>query len=208
VWNVIEEVAGPVGLVGLDGAPIAAVLDAGDSGESLVGDDPGPAGDAAAFMDDFLVGLGDQVHVIHLSGLQDGLYEVLTYGWTPSDPTNLTSVAIEGQFRPPHFCGGAWPGDFVEGVTHTVHHANVVGGVLGIELSAGDFRSNGNINGIQLVRLGDVCPADWNHDGIADSQDFFDFLTDFFDGFADFNLNEVTDSQDFFDFLDAFFGGC
>ncbi|MBC7771689.1 MAG: S8 family serine peptidase [Pyrinomonadaceae bacterium] len=52
------------------------------------------------------------------------------------------------------------------------------------------------------------CPADWNHSGAVNSQDFFDFIAAFFAEDADFNMNGKTTSQDFFDFLAAFFGGC
>jgi fibronectin-binding autotransporter adhesin len=54
------------------------------------------------------------------------------------------------------------------------------------------------------------CSADFNSDGVANSQDFFDYLTAFFAGApsADFNHNAVVNSQDFFDFLAAFFAGC
>jgi len=52
------------------------------------------------------------------------------------------------------------------------------------------------------------CAGDYNGDGSATSQDFFDFLADFFNNNADFNRDGSTTSQDFFDFLAAFFAGC
>jgi hypothetical protein len=55
-----------------------------------------------------------------------------------------------------------------------------------------------------------ACSADFNLDGVPDSQDFFDFITALFDldPRADFNRDGTLTSQDFFDFLTAFFAGC
>jgi probable HAF family extracellular repeat protein len=61
-----------------------------------------------------------------------------------------------------------------------------------------------------VATLPAACRADFNGDGIANSQDFFDFLSAFFQqaASADFNADGTVNSQDFFDFLGAFFGGC
>lgn len=55
---------------------------------------------------------------------------------------------------------------------------------------------------------GEVCTVDWDASGAVNSQDFFEFLNDFFAGSADYNNSGATDSQDLFDFLAAFFTGC
>ncbi|MBC7773231.1 MAG: hypothetical protein H7210_12095 [Pyrinomonadaceae bacterium] len=54
------------------------------------------------------------------------------------------------------------------------------------------------------------CAADFSCDGLANSQDFFDFLAAFFGNApaADFNADGSINSQDFFDFLAVFFAGC
>jgi hypothetical protein len=74
------------------------------------------------------------------------------------------------------------------------------------DLATGD---TSEFSGCIPVQAG-TCPADFNHSGAVDSQDYFDFLTAFFAGAAgaDFNADGVIDSQDFFDFLNAFFAGC
>ena len=48
------------------------------------------------------------------------------------------------------------------------------------------------------------CPFDWNGDGVANSNDFFDFNNDFASGDADFDGDGTTNSSDFFDFLNGF----
>lgn len=72
---------------------------------------------------------------------------------------------------------------------------------------------DGDQNGTATVDIGAIelqvaCPADWNNQGGATSQDLFDFLADFFDGDADFDHDGLTNSQDFFNFIAAFFTGC
>jgi hypothetical protein len=61
-----------------------------------------------------------------------------------------------------------------------------------------------------LVIAPPPCRADFTGDGVVNSQDFFAFLTAFFQGVssADFNHDGGVNSQDFFDFLSAFFMGC
>ncbi len=61
-----------------------------------------------------------------------------------------------------------------------------------------------------LAVLGAPCPADFNTDGAATSQDFFDYITAFFaqQTAADTNADGAVTTEDFFEFLTAFFVGC
>ncbi len=95
---------------------------------------------------------------------------------------------------------GGVSGAFGPGVTSTAgsttYHWDVI-------VSAADVT-------LRLASIDAPCRADFNADGLVNSQDFFDFLTPFFAAApaADFNADGAVNSQDFFDFLTAFFSGC
>lgn len=86
------------------------------------------------------------------------------------------------------------------------HFIRISTGVLRIEQLLGE--TSAEIGGVADVRpLPPANPADFNADGVVNSQDLFDFLVAFFAGDADFNHDGATNSQDFFDYLVAFFRG-
>lgn len=64
-------------------------------------------------------------------------------------------------------------------------------------------------SGTMTIACATASRADFNHDGTVNSQDFFDFITAFFNNSpsADFNHDGTVNSQDFFDFVTAFFAG-
>ncbi|MBC7772835.1 MAG: hypothetical protein H7210_10100 [Pyrinomonadaceae bacterium] len=49
------------------------------------------------------------------------------------------------------------------------------------------------------------CRCDSNQDDVVNSQDFFNYLSDFFAGGGDYNGDGSTNTQDLFDFLNCFF---
>lgn len=52
------------------------------------------------------------------------------------------------------------------------------------------------------------CPADWDQNGVLNTNDFFRFVEALLSGYADLNRDGVTNTQDYFDFLTSFFQGC
>jgi hypothetical protein len=105
--------------------------------------------------------------------------------------------------------GTAWTQRLVSGPSPRAFAAMVYDAARAATVLFGGTDTLDNLNGETWV-LGAPCPADFDHSGAVNSQDFFDFLTAFFalDPAADFNHSGTVDSQDYADFLTAFFAGC
>jgi hypothetical protein len=93
--------------------------------------------------------------------------------------------------------------------TPPLHDGEVV--ALHIDAADGSLPEIVTVDDTAVLIVGHpACRADFTGDGVVNSQDFFAFLTAFFQGApsADFNHDAGVNSQDFFDFLGAFFAGC
>jgi hypothetical protein len=103
----------------------------------------------------------------------------------------------------------AWAIDGLTGMPAAIHgfdFIRITSAVLRIEQVLGE--NSAEIGAVADVRpVTPANPADFNADGVVNSQDLFDFLVAFFGGDADFNRDGTTNSQDFFDYLVAFFRG-
>jgi hypothetical protein len=65
------------------------------------------------------------------------------------------------------------------------------------------YRLIGTIEFIEAIPV--FCRCDWNQDDVINSQDFFDFIAEFFSGGGDFIPDGFHNTQDLFDFLNCFF---
>ena len=158
VWNNLQGPGGGVSeaVVGLDAAPTSVLVELveGSGGFLTTVDDPATVGDDESLMDDFAHAGTDATGAIEFTGLENGVYEVILYAWTPAAPDIITSVWPDCDFGEAAAIGGPWPGQLTEGVTHVRHIATVTDGTLRLCTAGGLFWS-GALNGVQLVALVD-----------------------------------------------------
>jgi hypothetical protein len=137
---------------------------------------------------------------IELGGTAQGsTYDWLAVNGTATLDGTLTVSLLNGYNPPP---GSACTILTAAAVTGTFRTENLP--TLPVTVGFARVRYTPN----SVLVLIPICPADWNADALLNSQDFFDFLDDFFGPGADFNRSGQTNSQDFFDYLVAFFTGC
>lgn len=179
-WNSFgPEVAPPGGvfngpLMDIAGAPTSATVRQIGANSVQAADDAATTGDAEALMDDYAQATNSPLDQCYFfSGIQNGTYEVLTYGWTPNHPERLSRLRVDPPaIGGPLDVGGAWTGQHVEGVTYARHRITVSNGQ--INLHSGLFGGNvlSSMNGIQIVRLPDpACAGDINGDGAVNFDD-------------------------------------
>ncbi len=90
-------------------------------------DDPGTLGEDGLLLDDYLVTFSAAVETcLFFENLEPGPYEVLIYGWMPSQPTVFSYTVADQEPGLPHYIvGGPWGGMHEELVTYSRHLALV-----------------------------------------------------------------------------------
>ena len=160
-WNVVDN-SSHASLSDLNGQPtqvdIFCFFPGGDQGSTL----PPIPGDVGTLVrDGKFVGWQSDTFGISVEGLLPGIYEVYTYCWMASgvpssSPTELFMYHAVEQTK---IAGaGAWPGDLLEGVTHTKHRAtSVVDPLLPgtrLAISYGADMGPRHFTGLQVKYLG------------------------------------------------------
>jgi hypothetical protein len=203
--------------------------------DSFTMPDPLTSGDDEALIDDGLGGTGDVLIPVTVENLEPGRYRVIVYGLTGGAPNQRTYVEVENRAntrRVAATIGGAWPGAYVEGVTHASFGLTSPDGAIDIYVAGGIWGQSGFSNGVQIIQH---CDADFTTgaiggtpgygvpNGTLNNEDFFYFLSRFADndlGEADLTDSAVPGSpgyampngqinnEDFFYYLTLFSAGC
>ena len=214
VWNAFDALPNfeRVPLVGLDGAPITAdIMNIGF--DVIEASASGAAGDDAALLDDCFTSFNDPIDgCLFIRFVEPGMYRVIMYGLAPDDDALLSRLRIDQNAEDPELVGGAWTGQHTDGITYMSQIAIVGGdGRLDVHsgLPSGNIRSV--LNGMQVVRLGESCPADLTGEGVLDLADLQLFVASFVaqQPPADFAPPQgVYDLADLQAFVAAFIAGC
>ena len=88
---------------------------------------------------------------MYLNGLEDGMYEVLTYARMPNSPGTLQLVRFDFH-KGTTLVGGAWPGQHEEGITYSRDIIEVNNGFIGFHVGippGGDTVIGAAFNGFQ-----------------------------------------------------------
>jgi len=214
-WNAIAPEPGvPAALIDLSGNGTAATITTTRPTATM--QHAQISGDDEALLEDGLLGNGNVASTITFHGLQAGTYTIVIYGFTPAGESALTSVIPPAGMENVLTIGGAWPDQYVVGVTHETFEVTVAGEPLRIDYVGSFAGSDGFLNGLQLTKVSggvEQRPEDLNADGLVGVQDLLILLTEWSDGHgcdgvggscsADFNNDNVVDILDMLHLLSA-----
>ncbi len=138
------------------------------------------SGSDARLMNDYLVSFSMIENCLFFNGLEPGSYEVIIYARMPAQPTVLSLTNVDEEADNPHLLvGGVWPGQHEEGISYSVHIAEVTGsGALGMHSGVppeGNLPDGAALNGVQIRKIEQVV-GDVDGDGLVGIADFLMLL--------------------------------
>ena len=143
--------------------------------------------------------------------LEPGEYRVIMYALASDDESLQSRLRIDQNTQDPELVGGIWTGAHENGISFMMQTATVkADGRLDLHSGLPSANIRSVLNGIQVIRLADLCPADLNLDTVLD---IFDVLA-FIDAFnaenpsVDFTDDGIFDVFDVLSFIEAFNAGC
>lgn len=157
-WNGIQATGGTVyNLKDTSGQATSVQFWQTGAAGLIAENDPSVTGDDALLMHDGLITYTYGTDsCFYYSGLEPGVYELITYAWRPNHPTEMAKSFVDNT-PGTEISGGAWPGGQVHGVTYARHivHVDSSGGMVSHSgLAQGADQSVGAVcNGIQLRRI-------------------------------------------------------
>ena len=150
--------------------------------QTLTVADPALSGSDAQLMNDYLVSFTTIENCLFFNGMEPGTYEVIIYARMPAQPTVFSLTNVDQEPGNPHlYVGGEWPGQHEEGISYSVHIAEVTGSLaLGMHSGVppdGSFADGAALNGVQIRKIEQVV-GDLDGDGFVGIADFLMLLAD------------------------------
>ncbi|MBK7876467.1 MAG: hypothetical protein IPJ77_12070 [Planctomycetes bacterium] len=157
-WNALPVVAGtPQALVDLAGGATGVTLTfSGGVATAASSNLTGAGPDDLALLGDVL-DPGSVARTVTIAGLAPGDYALTSYSIAPDDAAFRTAIDVAGSLEGVQVVGGAWPGAYVQGVTHALHHVTLLAPqdvVITVQRTAPPPMgfNFGSLNGLQIVR--------------------------------------------------------